>query len=282
LPVTPGGMARETFGLVGPASACQPEDGGALTPAECLALCVTTGACAVADNGGGYVTCIYSCPVTGRRPEGLASKPIEGPDAAARFLAQSAYLEAASVDAFERLAQELQAHGAPTHLIAASKRAAKDEVRHARVTTKLAEGAGAEVPTCRVAPRSVRSLEEMAIENAVEGCVRETFGAAVGIIQAERASDRRVRRAMKRIARDETRHAELSWAVARWLEHQLDADARRRVREAQEKAVAALTREAAHEPDASLTERLGVPTASQARAVLAELQANLWSKPMAA
>jgi hypothetical protein len=197
-------------------------------------------------------------------------------------LAQSAYLEAASVDAFERLAQELQAHGAPRHLIAASKRAAKDEVRHARVTTKLAEGAGAEVPTCRVAPRSVRSLEEMAIENAVEGCVRETFGAAVGIIQAERASDRRVRRAMKTIARDETRHAELSWAVATWLEPRLDAAARRRVREAQANAVASLMCDAAHEPDETLTERLGIPTASQASAVLTELQASLWSEPIAA
>jgi len=277
LPVTPGGTAQETFGLVGPASACQPEDGGALTPAECLALCVTTGACAVADNGGGYVTCIYSCPVTGRRPEGLASKPIEGPDAAARFLAQSAYLEAASVDAFERLAQELRAHGAPRHLIAASKRAAKDEVRHARVTTKLAEGAGAEVPTCLLAPRSVRSLEEMAIENAVEGCVRETFGAAVGIIQAERASDRRVRRAMKTIARDETRHAQLSWAVAQWLDPRLDAQARARVRRARADAIEALVQSATQEPDVTLTHRLGLPSSAQARAVLDELRASLWT-----
>jgi hypothetical protein len=127
----------------------------------------------------------------------------------------------------------------------------------------------------------MRSLEEMAVENVVEGCVRETFGAAVAMIQAQCAGDADMRRAMKRIARVETRHAELSWAVARWLEPQLDAEARSRVRQAQAKAVAALVRDARHEPDARLTERLGLPGASQASAVLAELQATLWSEPMA-
>jgi len=122
----------------------------------------------------------------------------------------------------------------------------------------------------------------MAVENAVEGCVRETFGAAVAMIQAERAGDMQVRLAMKRIARDETRHAELSWAVAAWLEPQLDADARRRVHEAREQAIAALMNDAAHDPDQSLTDRLGVPNASQARAVLAGLKATLWSDSMAA
>jgi hypothetical protein len=198
------------------------------------------------------------------------------------LLARTAYLEEASVQAFERLARELKARGAPRRLIAASRRAAQDEIRHARVTTQLAERAGASVPRVKVEPRKVRPLQEMAIENVAEGCVRETFGAAVAMIQAERAGDAQVRRAMKRIAQDETRHAELSWAVARWIEPRLDLDGRRRVREAQERAIATLMRDAAHEPDASLTERLGVPSAAQARAVLAALQATLWSEPMAA
>jgi hypothetical protein len=59
-------------------------------------------------------------------------------------------------------------------------------------------------------------LLEVAVENAVEGCVRETFGVAVAMIRAERAGDKQVRRAMRSIARDEMQHAELSWAVARW------------------------------------------------------------------
>jgi hypothetical protein len=153
-----------------------------------------------------------------------------------------AYLEAASVSAFERLTRELEAYGAPDRLRTASRRAAQDEIRHARVTKRLAQGAGASVARVQVEPGEVRSLEDMAIENAVEGCVRETFGAAVAMIQAERAGDVQVRRVMKRISLDETRHAELSWAVARWLEPRLDRDSRRRVREAREQAIAALVR----------------------------------------
>jgi hypothetical protein len=80
------------------------------------------------------------------------------------------------------------------------------------VMKKLARRAGGHVPGVQVQALHVRSLEEMALENVVEGCVRETFGAVVAMIQAERAGDARVRRAMRRIARDETRHAELSWA----------------------------------------------------------------------
>ncbi len=286
--VTPPLCGFWELNLVGPASGCLSIDGGPSPP--CTALCGPGGVyCFPSDDAtGGHIACQFniacgpSSGASGRRPEGLFDARATGPDAVARFLAQTAYLEAASVDAFDRLAFELELHGAPEAHRAAARRAAQDEIRHARVTKKLAERAGACVPRVRVERRRVRPLEDIAIENAVEGCIRETFGAAVAMIQAERSGDERVRRAMKRIARDEARHAELSWAVARWIEPRLDADARRRVREAKEQAVAALQSDAAREPHESLTERLGVPNASQARALLAELQASLWSEPMAA
>jgi len=239
--------------------------------------------CSVSEDAtGGHLACYYGPCVTGRRPEGLTFNKLSGPGEVARFLAETAYLEAASVDAFERLARELQAHGAPARLVTASRRAARDEVRHARVTKRLAERAGATVPACRVEPGPVRRLEEIAIENATEGCVRETFGAAIAMMQAARAGDTQVRRAMKLIARDETRHAELSWAVAHWIDTQLDAGARRRVRDARTQAARALMLDAAQEPHASLTVHLGIPSATQARAALGELNAALWSEQAAA
>jgi|HubBroStandDraft_1064217.scaffolds.fasta_scaffold03022_7 hypothetical protein len=180
----------------------------------------------------------------------------------------------ASVHAFQHLARELEARGGPVHLQAASRRAARDEIRRARVTEGLAARAGARVPSVKIERDDVRSLGEIAIENAVEGCVRETFGAAVTLIQAERAGDADVRSAMKRSARGETRHAELSWAGARRIEPQRDRDGRR-------PAIAALMRDACHEPDQSLTERRGVPAASQARAVLDDLKATLNWRPSA-
>ncbi len=276
-------LCTRSYPLAGPASSCHPEDGGQLTASQCAALCApqVPVSCTVYDDANGsYVSCYFGPCVTGRRPQGLtaARASFGGSTETARFLAETAYLEAASVGAFERLARELLAHGAPRRLCDASRRAARDEIRHARVTKKLAERAGGTVPQGRVEPGSVRSLEEIAIENAVEGCVRETFGAAIGMMQAAQAGDLHVRRAMKPIARDEARHAQLAWAVAAWLEKKLDARGRARVRQAQARAVEALMRDADLEPNAALTQRLGIPNAGQARVALGKLQASLWSR----
>lgn len=188
-----------------------------------------------------------------------------------------AYLEAASVDAFERLARELATHGAPARLRKAARRAARDEARHTRVATALAERAGATVPRPRVPRGRVRSLAEIAVENAVEGCVRETFGAAVALAQATSAGDPRVRAAMRPLAADEMRHAELAWCVHRWLEPRLDRAARARVVRARRRAALALVQETSVEPHADLVQQLGLPTARQARSVALDLARSLWA-----
>jgi rubrerythrin len=229
------------------------------------------------DASGGHITCYYGPCQTGRRPEGLVDDAVNGPDSVARYLAQMAHLEAASVDAFERLARELRVHRAPARLCGESRRAARDEVRHARVIGRLAKRAGATVPAARVEPCAVRSLEAIAVENVVEGCVRETFGAAVAMFQANRAGDERVRRAMKGIARDEARHAELSWKLASWLDEKLDSSARARVKRARTQAVAALAREVMQATDRALNVALGIPTVAEARALIDNLRAPLWS-----
>ena len=90
----------------------------------------------------------------------------------------------------------------------------------------LARRAGATVPAPRMKKVAPRLLEEIARENAVEGCVNETFSAAIAAVQAACARDDRVRAAMRRIATDEMRHAELAWSVAGWIDTRLDAAAR--------------------------------------------------------
>lgn len=65
----------------------------------------------------------------------------------------------------------------------------------------------------------------MARENLVEGCVRETFGAAVATFQAERAATPQVRARLRAIAADEITHAELSHDLARWLWRRVGARA---------------------------------------------------------
>jgi hypothetical protein len=154
-------------------------------------------------------------------------------------LAAMAYLEAVSVHAFERLERELEVHRAPPALLREARRARRDEVRHTAMTARLARERGGsprlpEVP----APIRTRTLLEVALENAVEGCVRETYGAVQGLVEAQTARDRGIRRAMKSIAADECRHAELAWAVHAWAMLRLSADARLEVERAMKDAIA--------------------------------------------
>jgi hypothetical protein len=61
-------------------------------------------------------------------------------------LAEAAWLEAASVDAFRVLRLELRAHSAPRRLLRAASRAARDERRHARAAGALARRFDVTVP----------------------------------------------------------------------------------------------------------------------------------------
>jgi hypothetical protein len=209
-----------------------------------------------------------TCP-GGRRPVGLRrAQPRRAASALGDYLARASHLEAASVHAFERLHDELRAHGAPRELWLAARRSARDEARHARVTARLACRHGGEVPIPRLRPRRTRSLRSMALENATEGCVRETFGALVAMWQAARARDLELRRCMAAIAEDETRHAALAWAVARWAEARLDARARASVARKRVAALTCLERELGRALPPELVRDAGLPNASQGCALL--------------
>jgi hypothetical protein len=220
-----------------------------------------------ADSGQSVtIECEICSGPSGRRTAGLR-RPARTKAASVlgEYFADAAFLEAASVPAFERLARELGVHGAPAELVRAAERSARDEVRHARTAARLARRYGAEPGVAHVTNARPRGLEAVARENAVEGCVRETFGAMLATWQAANAKDPAVRRSMARIASDETRHAALAWAVARWADARLDARARGRVRLARRAAARALERELAREPPEVLVREAGVPRARVAR-----------------
>jgi hypothetical protein len=225
------------------------------------------------------VDCVPCPNGVGRKPRGLATPASRRAknNALGNYFANAAHLEAASVHAFRILRRELRCFGAPKTLVDAAKRAERDEVRHARITTRIARAHGATPPKVRVKRGAARSLEAVATENAVEGCVRETFGALVAMWQAERASDAGIADAMKAIAVDETRHAELAWNVAAWADGTLDAKARRRVNALKNKAISDLEKEIAVQPHADLIARAGVPTAAEQRRLLAALSQHLFS-----
>ncbi|EYF02936.1 putative lipoprotein [Chondromyces apiculatus DSM 436] len=180
----------------------------------------------------------------GRRPAGLAEERGRGSSRLGAYFAEVAQLEAASVHAFAVLREELSLHGAPQALLDQVDAAREDEVRHARIMKRVATRFGGVVRDPVVAPRAPRSLEEVAIENAAEGCVRETYGALVGMHQARFAQDRVVRGVMRQVARDEAAHASLAWAVDAWVRSRLSPEALARVEAARQQALAEVADEA--------------------------------------
>jgi hypothetical protein len=261
-----------------------PTDGGAdaavnadagVSAATCSVNCTIACEGAFSSSIGGMVQCTrksetevtcthnYLC---GRAPEGFA--PLPHAKSLGELFCVFAKLESAAVLAFDRMALELAAHEAPLALVRDAERAASDERRHTRMMTTLARRYGCEPDTQVDAPSHVRPLFEIALENAVEGCVRETFGAVLAMYQSANAPDPKVRCAIRAIAEDESAHAELSWRVARCIEARLTAEERLRIESARAEAFDELEREA----ELPLWRESGLPHPTAARALVRELR----------
>ena len=260
-----------------PADAGPPKAGDQPGYVTCHALCPSDRPqCSVTSIDGSEATlsCFDIC--TGRRPGGYcAPGALASGDVGAHF-ARMAALEAASVVAFRGLSRELALHRAPRALVKGCQRAARDEVRHARATSALARARGGVLSFGAVAAQAPRTLEAIAIENAVEGCVRETFGALAAHWQAREARDPVVRDAMRRIARDETRHAALSWSIDAWARSRLNRAARARVDAARDAAVRALVPGGARGAKETFAANIGLPSAAQERALARSLERSLF------
>jgi hypothetical protein len=241
-------------------------DGGAPTRLSSMGVeCVVTNAC-----------------IGGRRPEGFALDQPGELTSVGAYLARQGALEGASVPAFARLADELAWHGAPPSLVARAREALRDEVSHVAILRALAAREGYALDAHRRADdRSRRSLERMAVENAVEGCVRETFAALVAVRQGESAADPSIRAGFAAIARDETRHAELSLSVHAWALDWLDEARRADVRAAMREAIDTLREECAAGGDDERAREgrrtLGLPSAAELLAMLDGLERALWA-----
>jgi hypothetical protein len=252
------------------------DEAGADAGVDCIGSCrvngPSTGFCS-ANSDGKTVTCHTDC--TGRRPAGFEARG-DVPSTLGEYFAELARLEAASIDAFGILAGDLVRLGAPGKLVKSALRARRDEIRHARAMSELARRFGCEPTATHTTLPAPRSLVDVAIENAVEGCVRETFGALVAHWQAHHAKDLGIRSAMARIARDETKHAALAWQIDAWIRSKLTREEDDRVTRAMEDAAGSLRM--AGEPPAELADRAGMPASLVSADLAAQLYAALWSK----
>jgi hypothetical protein len=277
---TPNEAAMVLWG-VGRPVACdalfEQEDGSYFTSGEyTISICpVTTQRFDITVTSSGAVSQeaigepVETPVCVGRRPDGLVASAVGvAPTPLAAYLADIARLEASAVIAFAVLERDLAAYGAPSELLRRARAAAADEKRHAVQTSSLARRFGAVPEPARSAVGPVRSLFDIALENATEGCVRELYGAAVARVQSLRAADGEVRRVFERIARDEAEHAALSLAIAHWLDERLSEAERTAIASAKQRAHEQLRAELACEPDSEVVRTLGVPRAREAVALL--------------
>lgn len=218
-------------------------DGGAGAHEQCAKLCAGETYCRVS---GMPSTVFCGHPCRGRGYDGLDEDGAPIAVDVATYLARAAFYEAASVDAFTFLARELRRHGAPPSLVRSCLAARADEVRHARMATALARRVSPNHPPTVVRPTTAlvphRSLEELAIENVVEGCVGESFGVVIGMWQAAHAPTEELRAFYNDIVTDEARHAALAWRVDAFVRARLDRAANARVDRARDEALVRLAR----------------------------------------
>ncbi len=179
--------------------------------------------CSVSENadGGATVECHVGTQCdAGRAPRALAASPrssLEG------WWANMALREAEAITAFDELALELAALGAPAAFIERARAAREDEVRHAELCASMASVAVPPAPRLTLTPFDPMRFVEL---NAAEGCIRETFAVIDTLARASRASDARTREVLRTIAMDELQHAQLSWDIDAWARRHLGPPAR--------------------------------------------------------
>jgi hypothetical protein len=141
--------------------------------------------------------------------------------ALAEHWSRNGLMEHASVAAFARFTLELLALGAPADLVQGAQRALGDEIAHAELCFGLAGAyAGHAVqpgPLPIQGALAELSLVAVAGTAIAEACVGETLAAVEAAEACEHTRDPEVRAVLKRIAADESRHAEFGWKFLRWV-----------------------------------------------------------------
>ncbi len=238
----------------------------------------TYAACAVTCGELNSVTIEYLVGVCGRRSGACVNRNrlLRSAPTLGDHLAAAAELEAESVPAFGRLGRDLAAHGAPADLVRAARVAMGEEARHWRRTRELAHRRGGRAIKPTIVATAPASLEELAIDNVIEGCVRETYGAMVAAHQATQARDPDVRRLMGDIAADERGHAALSWKIDEWAVARLGPAFRARRTEAVMRAVSQLLAASFQATDAEVAADAGLPDQEKSHALLVAAWTHIW------
>ncbi|HSC88033.1 MAG TPA: ferritin-like domain-containing protein [Polyangiaceae bacterium] len=218
----------------------------------------------------------YPSPPAGRRHITWSERaPVEATGLGAWF-ARAAADEAGSVGSFRALRRELRRFDFADELLRRLNQAAREEIAHARLMESRAHRAGARRPAQRFQPLAQRSLFEIALENAREGCVAETFAALEMAHQAQHAADSELRADFERIAREEANHAQLAWELHALYLERLSPGEQEQVTAELSRALASLEMiESSAELSSFERRTLGLPSAAEASALRQQLAGEL-------
>lgn len=174
-------------------------------------------------------------------PAGLTGLDAAARAALTRYWTEVGLMEHASIAAFSRFALELMALGAPPSLLEATMAALRDETHHARLAFGLASAhCGTAIgpgPIPMTGALVSQTTAEIVATAFLEACVGETCAALEAAEAAERATDPAAIFVLRRIAADETRHAELGWRFVKWALATFGADVREAVEDALRRAL---------------------------------------------
>lgn len=251
---------------------------------RCAMLCtgagnpgITPGYC-TGGPGTNSVTCGI-CGV-GRFTDGLDAGACDTEDAALSFgawLARGAKVEGIAAFAFDRLADELAVFGAPSSLVDQARVSAAHEREHCEAMSGLARRWGHDVSLVESQAFASRTLADIVIENAGEGCVRETLGAVVMAYQSQHAADSAVREALAKIAREEEEHSAWSWSLDAWARTVVDGETLAAMDAARDRVLDELVRTMATvDPSDELAREAGMPSARAVSAMIAGLSTSLF------
>ncbi len=229
-------------------------------------------------QGDALISCNYytDCVMEGRAYAGIKrALNAMGRDISAAWIARAVHAEMTSVHAFMHLHSELGRHNAPAELRQECIHAARDEIRHTRMMGELAERFGGKVPVLEKIKICERSLLELALENAVEGCVNESYAALIALYQSKHAENHSMRRIFLEIAEDEIRHAELAWKIHEWCIGRLKPEEKSMVLKAQTQAFERLSQMANEQYIGTNRKLLGLPESDIALRLAAQFKEKI-------
>ncbi len=208
-------------------------------------------------------------PIPGRMPVGMKPITISSTHSLlGNYFANMAMMEKAAITAFQYLVRELEAYEAPQELIELARKAIAEEARHTKMASNLSKGYNTEIPEFIVNEFQLRSLFEIALENAVEGCVNESFAATCGLWQHAHAEHDVFREVIGHITEEEIGHGALSWSIHEWIMPQLTEAQQAHVLQAQAKAFDTLEENFKLEEHPEVRIALGLPNQTEASALI--------------